>query len=59
MPFYVASEPITRIFIEQGWGKRAIIVLIMYVGLAIVSEMLHKLLDLNTYKTMLWQRLLR
>jgi hypothetical protein len=59
MPLYDVAEPIARIFVEQGWGKRAIIVLIMYVGLAIVSEMLHKLLDLNTYKTMLWQRLLR
>jgi hypothetical protein len=59
MPLYDVAEPIARIFVEQGWGKRAIIVFIMYVGLSIVSEMLHKLLNLNKYKTMLWQRLLR
>ncbi|MFT5002276.1 MAG: hypothetical protein ACJAS9_002933 [Polaribacter sp.] len=59
MPLYDVAEPIARIFVAQGWGKRAIIVFIMYVGLAIVSEMLNKLLNLNKYKTMLWQRLLR
>jgi hypothetical protein len=56
MPLYEIAEPIARIFVESGWGKRAIVVFIMYVGLAILSESLHKLLNLNKYKTMLWQR---
>ena len=58
MPLYDVAEPIARIFVESGWGKRAIIVFIMYVGLAVLSELLHKLLNINQYKTNLWQFLL-
>ncbi|MFT6920283.1 MAG: hypothetical protein ACJA2G_002932 [Cognaticolwellia sp.] len=57
MPCYVVAEPIARVFIEQGWGVRALIVLIMYVGLAVFSELLHKLIDINKLKTMLWHRI--
>jgi fucose 4-O-acetylase-like acetyltransferase len=59
MPFYVVAEPIARIFIEQGWGVRALIVIIMYVGLALISELLHKLINIDKYKNKLWQRLLK
>lgn len=55
MPLYDVAEPIARQFVESGWGKRAIIVLIMYVGLAAVSEVLHKLIDINKFKGYLWQ----
>ena len=54
MPLYDVAEPIARIFVESGWGKRAIIVFIMYVGLAVVSQMLHKAMDINKYKKNLW-----
>jgi hypothetical protein len=57
MPLYDLAEPIARIFVESGWGKRAIIVFIMYVGLAIVSELLHKIADINKLKMKLWSRL--
>ena len=58
MPLYDVSEPIARIFVESGWGKRAIIVFIMYVGLALISEMLHNLININKYKIRLWQSIL-
>jgi hypothetical protein len=58
MPFYVVAEPIARVFIEQGWGVRALIVLIMYVGLALISELLHKLININQYKIKIWQHIL-
>jgi hypothetical protein len=54
MPLYDVAEPIARVFVESGWGKRAIIVLIMYVGLAVVSELLHKVVDINKLKTKMW-----
>jgi len=54
MPLYDVAEPMARIFVESGWGKRAIIVFIMFVGLAVVSELLHKLLNMNQYKANLW-----
>jgi hypothetical protein len=57
MPLYDVAEPIARIFVESGWGKRAIIVFIMYVGLAFVSELLHKLVDINKLKTSVWNRI--
>lgn len=57
MPLYAVAEPIARVFVAQGWGKRAIIVFIMYVGLAALSEILHRLFDLNKLKKMLWGRL--
>jgi len=57
MPLYDVAEPIARLFVEQGWGKRAIIVFIMYVGLAMVSELLHKVIDINKLKMNLWVRL--
>jgi hypothetical protein len=57
MPLYDVAEPIARIFVESGWGKRAIIVFIMYVGLAFVSELLHKLVDINKLKTRVWNRI--
>ena len=44
MPLYDVAEPIARIFVESGWGKRTIIILIMYVGLALVSGLLHKVI---------------
>lgn len=56
MPLYDVAEPIARLFVESGWGKRAIIVFIMYVGLAVMSEFLHKLIDLNKLKVKLWAR---
>jgi hypothetical protein len=55
MPLYGIAEPIARVFIESGWGKRAIIVFIMYVGLALLSETLHRLLNISKYKANLWQ----
>jgi hypothetical protein len=54
MPLYDIAEPVARIFVESGWGKRAIIVFIMFVGLAMVSELLHKVLDVNKLKAKLW-----
>ncbi|WP_339722103.1 acyltransferase family protein [uncultured Paraglaciecola sp.] len=57
MPLYDVAEPIARIFVESGWGKRAIIVFIMYVGLAVVSELLHKAVNIDKLKKHLWLRL--
>jgi hypothetical protein len=57
MPLYDVAEPIARIFVENGWGKRAIIVFIMYVGLAVVSELLHQLVDTNKIKQTIWLKL--
>ena len=54
MPLYDVAEPIARIFVESGWGKRAIIVFIMYVGLAQLSEVLHKMISLEQLKRALW-----
>ena len=57
MPLYDVAEPIARIFVESGWGKRAIIVFIMYVGLGLVSELLHKIVNVKKLKMKLWSRL--
>jgi hypothetical protein len=57
MPLYDVAEPIARIFVESGWGKRSIIVFIMYVGLAVVSELLHKILNIDKMKKNLWVRI--
>ncbi|MEP1446576.1 MAG: acyltransferase family protein [Paraglaciecola sp.] len=57
MPLYDVAEPIALIFVESGWGKRAIIVFIMYVGLAVVSELLHKAVNIDKLKKHLWLRL--
>ncbi|MBU3005726.1 acyltransferase family protein [Paraglaciecola arctica] len=57
MPLYDVAEPIARLFVESGWGKRAIIVAIMYVGLAVVSELLHKVVNINKFMKHLWLRL--
>ena len=57
MPFYAIAEPLARVFVKEGWGTRAMIVLIMYVGLALVSELLHKVVDINKLKTKLQIRL--
>lgn len=59
MPFYEVAEPIARQFVEQGWGKRAIIVLMMYVGLALLSELLHRLINLNQIKAYCYKSLNR
>jgi hypothetical protein len=56
MPLYDVAEPIARIFVESGWGKRTIIVFIMYVGLSGVSELLHKLVNIDKLKRNLWAR---
>lgn len=57
MPLYDVAEPIARMFVDSGWGKRAIIVLIMYVGLAIISELLHKIANIEKRKRILLARL--
>ena len=57
MPFYAIAEPLARVFVKEGWGTRAMNVLIMYVGLALVSELLHKVVDINKLKTKLQIRL--
>jgi hypothetical protein len=54
MPLYDLAEPIARVLVESGWGKRVIIVFIMYVGLALVSEVLHKMINLERLKLKLW-----
>jgi hypothetical protein len=54
MPLYPIAEPIARIFVESGWGKRAIIVFIMFVGLALVSELLHKIIKVINLRNMLF-----
>jgi hypothetical protein len=59
MPLYDVAEPIARIFAENGWGKRAIIVFIMYVGLAVLSASLHKLINLNQIKLALQSKVKR
>jgi hypothetical protein len=58
MPLYDVAEPIARIFVESGWGKRAIIVFIMFVGLSVISELLHKVIDIEKLKNNLWNKLL-
>jgi hypothetical protein len=57
MPLYDVAEPFARIFIESGWSKRAIIVFIMFVGLAVVSEILHKYIDVFLLKKKLLLKL--
>jgi hypothetical protein len=57
MPLYDVAEPIARIFVENGWGKRAIIVFIMYVGLALASEALNKMVDIAQLKKNLLSKL--
>jgi len=59
MPLYDVAEPIARIFVESGWGKRAIIVFIMYVGLAVVSEVLQKLINQDQLHNYLWIQIKR
>jgi hypothetical protein len=59
MPLYDVAEPMARIFVDSGWGKRAIIVFIMFVGLAFISELLHKIFNINQYKIMLWKHILK
>jgi hypothetical protein len=58
MPLYDLAEPIARLFIESGWGKRAIIVFIMYVGLAALSELLHRLINIEKIKHVASQKLI-
>ncbi|MGS2721750.1 acyltransferase family protein [Paraglaciecola aestuariivivens] len=57
MPLYDVAEPIARLFIESGWGKRAIIVFIMYVGLAWVSEGLQKVVELHKLSPFFYKKL--
>ncbi len=57
MPLYYAVAPIATLLVERGWGKRAIIVVVMYVGLSLLSEALHKLLPINQWRDALWTRL--
>lgn len=59
MPLYPIAEPIARIFVERGWGKRAIIVFIMFVGLAVVSQMLHKVIKVLSLRNMLFLKLFK
>lgn len=54
MPLYDVAEPVAKIFVQSGWGKRAIIIFIMFVGLSILSEYLHKIIDLKKLKLALW-----
>lgn len=56
MPLYDVAEPIARIFVADGWGKRAIIVFIMYVGLAFVSEWLHRMINVDKLKVICWNK---
>lgn len=56
MPLYDVAEPIARLFVESGWGKRAIIVFIMFVGLSALSELLHRLIDTNKLKKSIWNK---
>jgi hypothetical protein len=59
MPLYEVAEPIAIVFVENGWGKRAIIVFIMYVGLALLSVIMHTMINLGQLKTALWLKVKR
>jgi hypothetical protein len=55
MPFYVVAAPIATIFVPSGWGKRLIIVLLMYVGLSALSELLNRLVKVDGLKDFIWK----
>lgn len=57
MPLYDGVHSFAELFIERGDGKKVIIVFILYVGLAIISELLHKLIDMNKLKKQLLSRI--
>lgn len=57
MPFYAVAAPIASLFISSGWGKRLIIVMIMYVGLSLLSEYLNKVIRVNQIRDYLTDKL--
>lgn len=57
MPLYSLAAPIASYFVPSGWGQRAIIVIIMYVGLALLSELLHRIINLHKLKVWLWLKM--
>lgn len=57
MPFYAVAAPIASIFVASGWGKRLIIVLLMYGVLSLISEWLTKVVDIGKLQNRLWQKL--
>lgn len=54
MPFYAVAAPIASLIIPNGWGKRLLIVLLMYVGLSLLSELLSKIIRINLLRDRLW-----
>lgn len=57
MPLFFVLEPIVRQVFPSGWPKRLSIVIIMFVGLSLLSEFLHKVIKVNELKNKLWKLL--
>ncbi len=59
MPLYFVLEPIVRVVFPSGWPKRLCIVLIMYIGLSLLSELLHKWVKVDSIKKWGWEKITR
>lgn len=59
MPLYFVLEPIVRVVFPSGWPKRLCIVLIMYIGLSLLSELLHKWIKVDSIKKWGWEKITR
>jgi hypothetical protein len=57
MPFYAVAEPIASLFVASGWGKRLIIVMIMFVGLSALSELLSRLIHVDKLRDYMWEKI--
>jgi hypothetical protein len=50
MPFYVLTGLIASIIVLSGWGERFIIVIMMFVGLSVLSELLNRVVKVDEFK---------
>lgn len=57
MPLYFVLEPMVRLVFPSGWPKRLCIVIIMFVGLSLLSELLRKVINTDELKNRLWKLL--
>lgn len=57
MPLYFVLEPLVRQVFPGGWSKRLCIVLIMFVGLSLLSELLRKVVNVEDIRNRLYKGL--
>jgi hypothetical protein len=50
MPFYVLTGLIASIIVLSGWGEGFIIVIMMFVGLSVLSELLNRVVKVDEFK---------